>query len=234
MRRAGGHGPFRSLEARIGWRFESLPLLEQALTHKSRAHEALDEAARHNEPLEFLGDSVLGFLVADLLHRRSPEGDEGTKSLARARLVSTPNLARHAARLGLPGLLRLGKGEEKTGGREKPALWAGAYEALVAALYLDGGIEAVRRFVEAEFGEESAGDLSAKDSKTTLQEMLQSRGQPPPEYRVAAEEGPSHRPRFRVRCLVAGDVVGEGEGPSKKTAQQDAARRALERLKAPR
>ena len=218
-----------ALQDRMGHHFADPVLLDRALTHSSRANEALEPGPRHNEPLEFLGDAVLGFVVADMLHRRDPEGDEGTKSRIRARIVSAPSLARRALELGLPELLRLGRGEEKTGGRQKQALWADAYEALIAALYLDAGFEEVHRFVRDEFSREieSAEDMADRDHKSALQEWLQARGEAVPDYVVAAEEGPSHRPRFRVRCVVAGRVVSEGEGFSKKEAQQDAAQKAL-------
>jgi ribonuclease-3 len=220
----------RELESRLGHRFSNLRLLDQALTHASLANEDLSGGTRDNEPLEFLGDAVLGFVVADLLHRRDPEGDEGTKSRTRAHLVSAPSLAGRAADLGLPALLKLGRGEEKTGGRQKAALWADAYEALIAALFLDGGLEAAHRFVRDEFARDLEGDLSSRDHKSALQERLQSRGQPVPDYVVVAAEGPSHRRLFRVECRLEGRVVSEGEGHSKKEAQQEAARRALQTL----
>ncbi len=224
------------LAVRLGHRFADPGLLDRALTHTSWANERLTPAPRHNEPLEFLGDAVLGFLVADLLHGRDPEGTVGAKSKARAHLVAAPSLAARADALGLPALLRLGRGEEKTGGRHKQALWADAYEAVIAALYLDGGMEAARRFVEAELGPGLAGAPSAlaeRDAKTTLQELLQGRGEPPPEYVIVAEEGPSHRRRFHARCQIGGRSLAEGEGWSKKEAQQEAARRALEVLRKP-
>jgi ribonuclease-3 len=219
----------RALEERLGHRFNDLSLLDRALTHTSRANESLSSAVRHNEPLEFLGDAVLGFIVSDLLHRREPEGDEGTKSKTRALLVSEPSLARRAEALGIPALLQLGRGEEKSGGRLKVTLWADAYEAVVAALYLDGGLAAALAFVSAEFAEdiEAGAGLPPQDAKSALQEVLQARGADVPEYRVLAEEGPSHRRHFRVACVVEGRVVAEGQGHSKKEAQQDAARRAL-------
>jgi ribonuclease-3 len=222
----------RALEERLGRTFTDRGLLDQALTHTSRANESLSSRIRHNEPLEFLGDSVLGLVVSDLLHRRDPDGDEGTKSRVRAHLVSAPSLARRAEALGLPGLLLLGKGEEKTGGRKKTALWANAYEAVIAALYLDGGLDAAHRFVRDEFTAElRAADAGAiRDHKSTLQERLQGAGQAAPEYVVVSEEGPSHRRRFRVECRIRGQAVSVGEGASKKTAQQEAARRALEAL----
>jgi ribonuclease III len=227
----GREGLLRALEERLGHRFAEPSLLDRALTHTSRANESLS-GTRHNEPLEFLGDAVLGFIVSDLLHRRDPEGDEGTKSKTRALLVAEPSLARRAEELGIPELLRLGRGEEKSGGRQKATLWADAYEAVVAALYLDGGLAAAQRFVAAEFAREleAGAGLATQDAKSALQEALQARGADVPEYRVVAEEGPGHRRRFRVACVIVGRVVAEGDGFSKKEAQQDAARRALEAI----
>lgn len=218
----------RALEERLGYRFQDPGLLDRALTHSSHAHEHAALGLGHNEALEFLGDAVLGFAVADLLHRREPGGAEGVKSKRRASLVSAPSLAGRAQRLGLPALLRLGRGEEKTGGRKKANLWANAYEAVIAALYLDGGLPAASAFVSAEFaGDLGKDELPAEDAKSALQELLQARGRPVPEYEVIAEEGPSHRRRFRVECRVDGEAIGVGEGSSKKAAQQEAARAAL-------
>ena len=220
-----------ALEERLGHRFSELALLDRALTHASLANESLDPDVVDNEPLEFLGDAVLGMVVTDLLHRRDPDGPEGGKSRRRAQLVSTVNLSRHAAAVGIPELLPLGRGEEKTGGREKTALWANAFEALVAALYLDGGLEAAQRFVAREFGrelDESAGLL--EDPKSALQERLQAVGRPLPSYTVVAEAGPSHRRRFRVECRLDDGTVTVGEDYSKKAAQQIAARLALSTL----
>ncbi len=176
-----------ALERRVGHRFADLGLLDRALTHASLANEA---AARHradNEALEFLGDAVVGLVVTDLLHRRDPDGAEGTKSRRRARLVSAPSLSRRAAGLGLPELLLLGRGEEKTGGRGKAALWANAYEALVAALYLDGGFEAAHRFVRGRF---RAGHRGARRG---------ARGPEEPAAGAAAGSGPSGAPLRRRR-----------------------------------
>jgi ribonuclease-3 len=218
---------------KLGHTFEDLSLLDQALTHSSDAYEA-GGGHPHNEPLEFLGDAVVGLLVAELLHRRSPLGDEGGKSFARAALVSSASLARRAAEVGLPELLLLGRGEEKTGGRKKTALWTDAFEAVVAALYLDGGLPAARRLVERVLAADLAkgSGLAVRDHKSELQELLQGQGRPLPEYRVVAEQGPSHEPRFRVECLIEGQAVSEGEGASKKIAQLQAALRALGSLRA--
>lgn len=222
-----------ALEERLGHHFADLSLLDRALTHSSHAHEDKSGATRHGEALEFLGDAILGFLVADLLHRCDPDSDEGTKTKLRARLVSAPNLARRAAEIGLPELLLLGRGEEKTGGRGNPALAADAYEALIASLYLDGGIETAQSFVNAEFAPELAALQGAPevDHKSALQEVLQARGEPVPEYEVLAEEALGRRTRFVVRCVIQGRAVSEGEGSSKKEAQQDAARKALDAIR---
>jgi ribonuclease-3 len=220
-----------ALERRLGHRFADLALLDRALTHASRANEEAAPGRADNEALEFLGDAVVGLVVTDLLHRRDPDGAEGTKSRRRARLVSAPSLARHAGALGLPELILLGRGEEKTGGREKTAIWADAYEAVVGALYLDGGFETAHRFVRADFARGiEAPEEAGEDPKSLLQERLQGEGRPVPRYAVVGEEGPSHRRRFRVECRLDDGLVTAGEGTSKKAAQQEAAREALLRL----
>jgi ribonuclease-3 len=222
-----------ALERSLGHRFADRALLERALTHASRAHEDLSGTLRHNEPLEFLGDAVLGLVVAELLHRRDPDGPEGGKTQARAHLVSRASLVRHAGELGLGELLALGRGEEKTGGRHKQALWADALEAVIAALYLDAGLAAVQRFVLARFGADlaDAAWLASRDHKSALQELLQGRGEPAPVYELITEQaGPGNTRSFRVRCLVGARPLSEGEGATKKEAQQAAARAALERL----
>jgi ribonuclease-3 len=224
-----------ALEQRLGYRFANLALLDRALTHASLANETASLHHADNEALEFLGDSVLGMIVTDLLHRRDPDGAEGAKSRRRAQLVSASSLARRAAGLRLPELLLLGRGEEKTGGREKAALWANAYEALVAALYLDGGFEAAHRFVRAEFAQEAeASEQELEDPKSRLQELLQGQGRPVPRYAVVGEEGPSHRRRFVVECRLDDGSATTGVGTSKKAAQQEAAREALARPREPR
>jgi ribonuclease-3 len=228
----GREAELHTLEERLGHRFGDLALLDRALTHASHANEGGSSASGDNEALEFLGDSVLGLVVTDLLHRRDPDGAEGPKSRRRARVVSAPSLAARARELGLPDLLLLGRGEEKTGGRHKSALWANALEAVVAAIYLDGGFESARRFVGQMFGEdlEEAGDI-VEDPKSALQERLQGVGRPLPEYHVVAEEGPDHQRRFVVECRLDDGLVTEGRGSSKKAAQQQAARNALDRLR---
>jgi ribonuclease-3 len=219
----------RQLARRLGHEFGDLELLDRGLTHASAANEDLSGSARDNEAFEFLGDAVIAFLTADFLHRRDPEGPEGRKSRLKALLVSEPRLACRADALGIPASLRLGRGEEKTGGREKQALWADAYEAVVAAIYLDGGVEAAARFVNAALAAELADGqrLPTRDAKSALQETLQARGLPVPDYVVVSQEGPAHRLRFRVECRIAGESLAAGEGFSKKEAQQEAAHGAL-------
>ncbi len=225
---------FEDLESRIGYRFRDRGLIEHALTHRSRAAEDLSGGVIDNESLEFLGDAVLGFIVADTLFLRYPDYTEGQKSKIKASVVSTQSLVRHAERLGLGDHLILGRGEEKTGGRFKAALLADAYEALIAAIYLDGGIEAARAFLLREMDDAiEAGqqpDFLGRDFKSALQERLQSLGRPLPEYRVVNEEGPDHRKVFHVDVVVGGETVATASGRAKKEAEQEAARKALEKL----
>ena len=226
---------FEPLQRTIGYRFRDRGLLEHALTHTSRANEDVSGGVRDNESMEFLGDALLGFVIADMLFRDFPEFDEGEKSKTKASLVSTTALARQAERLGLGDHLLLGRGEEKTGGRRKQALLADGYEALIAAIYLDGGIEPARAFIMREFSpqldEVHRHGVSAQDYKSTLQEWLQSRDLPLPEYRLAGSLGPDHRKLFEIDVMVRGERVASGSGPSKKEAEQDAARATLDKLR---
>ena len=215
---------FEALQQSIGYRFRDQGLLEHALTHTSRAHEDVSGGVFDNESLEFLGDAVLGFAIADLLFRRFPEHDEGWKSKIKAAIVSTASLAQLAARLRLGEHLLLGRGEEKTGGRRKQALLADCYEALIAAIYLDGGIEQARAFIAREFegliAEARQSDAVVRDFKSALQERLQSAGAPVPEYVVTGESGPDHRKTFRVEVRSRGEALAEASGRSKKEAEQ--------------
>jgi ribonuclease III len=225
---------FEELQVRIEYRFRDRGMLEHALTHKSRAAEDVSGGVIDNESLEFLGDAVLGLIVADVLFHRYPDYSEGQKSKIKAAVVSTHSLARHAEQLGLGEHLILGRGEEKTGGRFKAALLADAYEALIAAIYLDGGIEAARAFLARELDDAiSAGqqpDFHGQDFKSALQERLQSLGRPLPDYRVVNEEGPDHRKVFHVDVIVAGETLATATGKAKKEAEQEAARLALARI----
>lgn len=229
---------FDSLQRAMEYRFRDRGLLEHAMTHTSRANEDASGGMADNESLEFLGDAVLGFVVADMLFHDFPRDNEGQKSKMKASLVSTTALARQAERLGLGEHLLLGRGEEKTGGRRKQALLADGYEALIAAVYLDGGIEQARAFIEREFRplltDARNGGLSGQDFKSALQEFLQAADRPLPEYRVVGAEGPDHRKMFRVAVVVENDALAEGSGSSKKEAEQEGARLALERLRGER
>lgn len=226
------------LEDRIGYHFRDLGLLEHALTHRSRAHEDASGGVVDNESLEFLGDAVLGFVVADMLFQRFPTHSEGYKSKIKASIVSTVSLARLAAGIDLGRYVLLGRGEEKTGGRAKNAILADSFEALLAAIYLDGGIDAARAFIVSCFGPliDSGGDRVAEasfteDWKSELQEYLQAGGRGRPDYQLTAVEGPDHRRLFNVDVMVGGASVGHAQGRSKKDAEQQAAKAALAHLR---
>lgn len=225
---------FVDLEARIGYRFRDRGLLEHALTHRSKAHEDPSGGVIDNESLEFLGDAVLGMVVAEALFRAFPDYSEGQKSKIKSALVSTTALAELAQRLELGGHMILGRGEEKTGGRAKQALLADTCEALIAAIFLDGGLDAARQFIlrESNDGIEEARrpDYFGRDYKSLLQEQLQALGRPLPTYRVAGAIGPDHRKLFRVEVLVGVEMVAEGSGRTKKEAEQEAAKTAVATL----
>jgi ribonuclease-3 len=225
---------FDELQRRIGYRFKDHGLLEHALTHRSRAAEDASGGVVDNESLEFLGDAVLGLVVADALFRQYPNHDEGQKSKIKAAVVSTQSLARHAEQIKLGEHIILGRGEEKSGGRFKQALLADAYEALVAAIYLDGGLEAASAFLRRELREAidegSDSNYVGQDYKSALQERLQALGRPLPEYRVSGEAGPDHRKIFSIEVTVAGEALGGATGRTKKEAEQEAARLALAKL----
>ena len=225
---------FEPLEQAIGYRFRDRGLLEHALTHRSRVHEDATGGVFDNESMEFLGDSILGFVVADMLFREFPQHNEGQKSKLKASLVSAASLARLGERINLGAHLILGRGEEKTGGRRKQALIADSYEALIAAIYLDGGLDPARAFVERQFAEllvearRTGAEASfTEDYKSALQEWLQSQDRGLPSYRLAAETGPPHSRRFEVEVLIEGAPFARAEGSSKKEAAQAAAKAAL-------
>lgn len=226
------------LEQRLGHRFKERDLLVRALTHRSRSHE--DAAGEgdpigDNESLEFLGDAVLGLIVADVLYRQFPLEDEGRKSKMKAALVSEVSLASIAERLGLGEHLRLGRGEDKSGGRRKAAVIADACEAVIAAIYLDGGFEAARSFVEREWlpavdAARATGHVTSLtgDFKSALQERLQAANAPPPEYRLVSTDGPDHRKTFAIELWSEGKLLASADGRSKKEAEQRAAKAALD------
>lgn len=226
------------LELAAGYRFQSLDLLRRALTHRSIASEQQNglNPGVNNEQLEFLGDSVLGLVVTETLLERHSGLAEGDLTVMKSKIVSAPHLYRVARSLDLGAYLILGKGEELSGGREKKTLLADALEALIAAIYLDGGLAAAREFVTRHVIGDSAApspqDARSPDPKTALQSLTHARRLPPPRYRVIEETGPDHRKVFVVSVEVGRDLQATGEGGSKKTASQSAAAVLLHRLRA--
>ncbi len=219
------------LEKRLGHRFKRLDLLELALRHRSYANE--QGVPEHYERLEFLGDAVLGLVTAEWLYEHHPELPEGELSKLKAQLVSRTSLARFAERLALGPELRIGVGEERSGGRTKASLLADSMEAVFGAVYLDAGVEAARDAIHPmleEGGEEGRGKLLATDAKTHLQEVTQALGWSLPDYRIVGAVGPDHNKVFTVECWLDGQCAGRGEGPSKKVAEQKAAKDALEHI----
>jgi ribonuclease-3 len=238
-----GHGDDDRLAERLGYVFQEPGLLERALTHSSAVPELrmargegisfAQSEVQDNERLEFLGDAVLELLTSEYLLKQFPGWTEGQLSKGRARIVNARSLEISARALRLGEHLRLGRGEEKTGGREKPALLADAFEAVVAAIYLDGGLEPARKLLSRTVlvqALESGDSIFDSDRKSALQEFLQGRGEQPAEYRLAAESGPGHQKTFHVEVWVKGEVLASAEASTKKEAEQKAARRTLEKL----
>lgn len=222
-------GALGALQQRLGYRYTQPELLRRALTHRSFS-------AEHNERLEFLGDAVLSLAISGLLYERHAGSDEGDLTRVRAHLVREDSLHRMALNLGLPEVLRMSEGELRGGGALRPSLLADALEALIGAVFLDGGFEAARAVVQRLFGEViQATEVEgwAKDAKTELQEWLQARKVPVPAYRIKATRGQAHNQTFEVECAVATLGLAEcGEGKSRRAAEQEAARRLLDALKA--
>jgi ribonuclease-3 len=217
-----------ALQRRLGHRFADPALLRSALTHRSFG-------ADHNERLEFLGDAVLGLVISSLLYERLGRSDEGDLSRVRAHLVRQDSLHRMALSLDLPSCMRLGEGEARSGGAQRPSILADAFEALVGAVYLDGGFEPaqalVRRLFEPVLAQGGV-QVAAKDAKTELQEWLQARRLPVPAYAIVETRGQPHRQEFVVRCSVALlQAERVGEGPSRRAAEQVAAQAMLAHLK---
>jgi ribonuclease-3 len=222
----------KGLQKRIAYRFRNIQLFTQALTHRSYLHQR-NEEGENNERLEFLGDSVIELAVSHLLLNRFPHRAEGGLSKARALLVKEATLASIARRVRLGKALRLGRGEEETGGREKDSILAGGLEALMAAVYLDGGYDEAFRVVEGLYMpllEEMQGELKDQDFKTRLQEYIQKHLDTTPHYIVTDEEGPDHAKTFGVVITIGGKAYGMGRGKSKKEAEQRAAEEALRSL----
>ena len=217
------------LQQRLGHRFRQSGLLDRALTHRSYG-------ADHNERLEFLGDAVLSLAVSSLLFERFAGSDEGDLTRVRAHLVREESLHRVALQVGLPEVVRLSEGEARGGGAQRASILADALEALIGAVFLDGGFDAARTLVQRLFGEVIASTETgswAKDAKTELQEWLQARRLPVPTYRISATRGQAHAQTFEVECVVPALALTEtGEGRSRRQAEQEAARRMLDALNA--
>ena len=232
--RGGAHEvDLEALERLLGHQFNESTLLRQALVHRSFANES-EEDIVDNEVLEFLGDAVLGLVVSELLYRRKPNLTEGEMSKLKAFMVSSDSLARRAEEIELGKFLVLGKGEEKTAGRVKDSLLANAFEAVIAAVYLDGGLDAATDFVDRtvwpHLTDAVEEDPTLNDYKSLLQERLQAQARQLPVYRVVEERGPDHNKIFRIEVLIDGCALAEGEGKTKKAGEQQAAEMALSSL----
>ena len=221
----------KDLETAIGYRFRNITLLQNALAHSSYANERWHNSLMSNERLEFLGDSILGMLVADHLYRNFPDRPEGELTRMRADMVCERALAQIAQRIGLGEHLLLGKGEEQSGGRSRDSILADAVESVIAACYLDGGMDAAKQFVQKFVLEQmSIASVNNKDYKTALQERVQQKRNQVLAYALVGESGPDHDKHFEVELTLNGEVIGRGVGSSKKRAEQDAARVALENM----
>ena len=221
----------KDLEAAIGYRFNNITLVQNALTHSSYANERWHDSLRSNERLEFLGDSILGMVVAEHLYRNFPNRPEGELTRMRADMVCEQSLANVAEKIGLGGHLLLGHGEERFGGRTRASILADAVESLIAATFLDGGMEAARQFIDQFIlTDVPVKKLHNVDYKTALQELVQQKKDQTITYILTGESGPDHDKQFQVEVSLNGNVVGAGTGTSKKRAEQDAARVAIETL----
>lgn len=216
------------LEKRIGYRFGDRAFLQEAMTHSSYANEAGMSRIESNERLEFLGDSILSTIVSEYLFAKRPKLPEGELTKRRAALVCELSLAKFAGEIDLGDSIRLGKGEIKGGGARRPSTLSNCFEALIAAIYLDGGMEPARFFVLRFIREHDRIEEDTCDYKTQLQEVIQKNPEEQLRYAVAGEEGPDHDKTFIVEVLLNSNVIGRGTGHSKKAAEQMAAREALE------
>lgn len=221
----------KELETAIGYRFENIELLQNALSHSSFANERFHDSLRSNERLEFLGDSILGMVTAEYLYRNFPERPEGDLSRMRADMVCEKSLARIAERIHLGDHLLLGHGEEQTGGRKRESILADAVESVIAACFLDGGMAPARAFIDRfVLTEVPVQKMHNADYKTALQEKVQQKKNQTLTYVLVGESGPDHDKHFEVEVLLNGKVLGSGSGSSKKRAEQSAAENALKRL----
>ena len=220
-----------ALQTGLGYTFKRHNLLRHAITHASLVHEQGLEASESNERLEFLGDAVLELCISDLLYHRFPDMAEGELTRRRAALVCESNLAETARRLMLGDYLLLGQGEAHEGGRNKDSILSDAFEAILGAIFLDGGLEEVRLVIMKLFGPISdSAAIQSKDYKTTLQELLQKSSHETATYTITNESGPAHRKIFTAGAFHRGRFLGSGSGASKKAAEQEAAKAALEKL----
>lgn len=229
----------RGLEEHLGYQFTNPALLDQALTHSSFSNELTGTSTNppsDYESLEFLGDAILGFVIAEFLFLTFKDLSEGQLTKIRSHLVSTDQLHMLSTRLNLGSYMHLSRGEEKTGGRRKKAILADLYESTVAAIYLDGDLDSARDFILRSFREKFAeiaqGKQSFKDSKSSLQECLSRLGRPAPRYEVLHETGPDHEKEFHVAVLSGQIELAQGQGRSKKEAEQEAAGKAIQSLTA--
>ena len=221
----------KDLEKAIGYTFRNITLLQNALAHSSYANERWHDSLMSNERLEFLGDSVLGMVVAEHLYRSFPDRPEGELTRMRADMVCETSLAAIARQVGLGEHLLLGHGEEAGGGRTRPSILADAVESVIAACFLDGGMEAARAFIERfVLCKVPEKQLVNRDYKTALQELVQQKKNQTLAYALVGESGPDHDKHFMVQVSLNGKVIGEGVGTSKKRAEQDAARDAMEHM----
>ena len=221
----------KDLEEAIGYRFHNISLLQNALTHSSFANERWHNSLLSNERLEFLGDSILGMLVAEYLYRNFPDRPEGELTRMRADMVCEKTLASVAARIHLGDHLMLGHGEEQGGGRSRDSILADAVESVIAACFLDGGIEAAQKFIRTFIlVEVPVSQMHNTDYKTKLQELVQQKKNQVLSYTLTGESGPDHDKHFTVAVSLNGGMVGQGEGRSKKRAEQEAARAAIRNL----
>lgn len=218
------------LEEKLGYKFQNRALLENALTHSSHANENRGKGLQSNERLEFLGDSVLGMVTADYLFRSHPDLPEGDLTRTRASLVCEGSLVEVAQILGLGDYLMLGKGEDSGGGRERPSILADAVEAVLAAVYLDGGIGSARKMVQKFILDREEEKMGSRDYKTALQELVQRESGQVLEYRLTDAQGPDHAKVFQVAVALNGTAIGTGEGRSKKEAEQNAAKAGIDTL----
>lgn len=221
----------KDLEKAIGYQFKNITLLQNALAHSSYANERWHDSLKSNERLEFLGDSILGMVTAEYLYRNFPDRPEGDLTRMRADMVCERSLAVAAERIELGNHLLLGNGEEAGGGRRRDSILADALESVIAACFLDGGMDAARRFIDTfVLTEVPVKKLRNADYKTALQELVQQKKNQSLSYALVGESGPDHDKKFEVEVSLNGKVVGHGNGSSKKRAEQDAARAAIEVL----